>query len=150
MPPRGAARHLPPNLSYLCRCWPERAPGAPDAGRVQPHRGLRAAAGREDHQPVLLGLPHRRAPEPAVPGPQQHRALHRALAHQPRLHDVQRRLPSPVLVPAIDHGLARLPSPCPPPGPVTSFGSESLRHLAAVLPPVRPRIRTKGSFFTLM
>lgn len=104
----------------LCvfRCWSERAPGAQDSGCVQPHGGLRAAARREDHQPVLLGLAHGRAPEPAVPGPQQHRALHRALPHQPRLHDLQRRLPGPLLVQEIHHGLRALcrqglPSSCP-------------------------------------
>lgn len=96
------------NLSSLCRCRLERAAGAPNTGRVQPHWGLRAAPWREDHQPVLLGLSHGRAPQPALPGPQQHRALHRAFAHQPRLHDVQRRLPSTVLVPEIHYGLTRL------------------------------------------
>ena len=99
-----------PNLSSLRRRWLERAAGAPDAGRLQPHGGLRAAAGREDHQPVLLGLADGRAPEPALAGPQQHRALHCALAHQPRLHDLQRWLPGAILVPEVNHGL-ELPAP---------------------------------------
>lgn len=98
------------NLSSLRRRGPERPAGAPDAGRLQPHGGLRAAAGRADHQPVLLGLADGRAPQPAVAGPQQHRALHRALAHQPWLHDVQRRLQSQVLVPAVHHRLGRVPA----------------------------------------
>nr|KAF6422048.1 cleavage stimulation factor subunit 1 [Rousettus aegyptiacus] len=66
------------------------------------------STGRTDHQPVLLGLADGRAPQPAVAGPQQHRALHRALAHQPWLHDVQRRLQSQVLVPAVHHRLGRV------------------------------------------
>lgn len=89
----------------LRRCWLERAAGAPDAGRLQPHRGLCAAAGRKDHQPLLLGLKDSRAPKPALSGPQQHRALYSALAHQPRLHDVQWWLQGAVLVPEIHHRL---------------------------------------------
>lgn len=88
-----------------CRCRAERAPDASHSGRLQPHGGLRAAAGRAHHQPVLLGLSHGREEEPAVAGPQQHCALHRALAHQPRLHDLQRRLQGPLLVPPHHHGL---------------------------------------------
>ena len=94
----------------LHRRWLERTAGAPDAGRLQPHGGLRAAARREDHQPLLLGLEDGRAPEPALTGPQQHRALYRALAHQPRLHDLQRRLQGAVLVPEVNHGLEPLPA----------------------------------------
>lgn len=89
-----------------CRCRAERAPDASHSGRLQPHGGLRAAAGRAHHQPVLLGLSHGREEEPAVAGPQQHCALHRALAHQPRLHDLQRRLQGPLLVPPHHHGLS--------------------------------------------
>lgn len=121
----------------LCRCWLERAAGAPDAGCLQPHGGLRAAAWWEDHQSLLLGLADRRAPKPALPGPQQHCALHRALAHEPRLHDMQRRLQGTVLVPEINHGLeppglnrvlfsrARSSSPVP----LTSSSSKSLCQL---------------------
>lgn len=96
-------------LHALLRRWAERAAGASDPGGVQPHRGLRAAAGRADHQPMLLGFTHGRAAEPAVAGPQQHCALHCALTHQPRLHDLQRRLPGPLLVPPLHHRLGRRP-----------------------------------------
>lgn len=59
---------------------------------------------------MLLGLQDCRAQEPAVAGAQQHRALHRALPHQPWLHDLQRRLQGQVLVQEIHHRLSRASS----------------------------------------
>lgn len=106
------------NLSGLCakvtratcsvcchRCGAERASDASHPGRVQPHGGLRAAARRTHHQPVLLGLSHGREEKPTVSGTQQHCALHRPLAHQSRLHDLQRWLQGPLLVPPHHHRL---------------------------------------------
>lgn len=93
--------HVP--VCYRCGAkWPS---DASHAGRVQPHRGLRAAARRAHHQSVLLGLTHGREEKPAVPGTQQHCPLHRPLAHQPRLHDLQRWLQGPLLVPPHYHRL---------------------------------------------
>ena len=98
---------IPPPMSVYRR-GAERPSDASYAGRVQPHRGLRAAARWANHQPVLLGLAHGREEEPAVSGTQQHRPLHRPLAHQPGLHDLQRRLQGPLLVPPHHHRLRHI------------------------------------------
>lgn len=108
-------------LSY--RRGAERPSDASYTGRVQPHRGLRAAARRAHHQPVLLGLAHGREEKPAVSGTQQHRPLHRPLAHQSWLHDLQRRLQGPLLVPPHHHRLRHIHphvSTLPPPLPTSS------------------------------
>lgn len=88
------------------RCGAERPSDASYSGRLQPHGGLRAATRRAHHQPLLLGLSHGREEKPSFTGTQQHRPLHRPLAHQPRLHDLQRRLQGPLLVPPHHHWLS--------------------------------------------
>lgn len=100
----------------LYRGGAERPSDASYAGRVQPHRGLRSAARWAHHQPVLLGLAHGREEKPAVSGSQQHRPLHCPLTHQSWLHDLQRWLSGPLLVPPHHHRLRHV-STLPPPFP---------------------------------
>lgn len=65
-----------PNLPVSAQQRWQRAAGAPGLGLSSTTRGgPRAAARPEDHQPVLLGTrTHGSAAEPALAGPQQHRA----------------------------------------------------------------------------
>lgn len=114
------------HLAVCFRGRAERPSDASYAGGVQPHGGLRAAAGWAHHQPVLLGLAHSREEEPAVSGTQQHCALYRPFTHQSRLHDLQRWLQGPLLVPPHHHRLthSQLPCSCP------AFSSSPAYHFS--------------------
>ena len=70
----------------------------PHAGRVQPQRGPGHVSQRGDDDAVLLVRADGGEAAAAVPGPPGARQEDRALAHQRRLHHVQRGPPRQVLV----------------------------------------------------
>ena len=70
----------------------------PNSSRVQPQRGPGHVSQRGDHDFMLLVRPDRGEAAAAVPGSPGARKEDRPLAHQRRLHHVQRGPPGQVLV----------------------------------------------------